>query len=613
MKNVSALFILLFIALGLSAQSTYPIRTDTLKVYTGSTTPGAGGELLLQNASRTVLNGVLTNINTRGNTEFRNLTLTNTGNVTTGSILGITGQSTVALPWLKPYMDTLYTTGSNLTYRKNGNTYNIAVPVNTYTAGNLLTLTGNQFNLGGTSTGSTILSNGSNPFNMFGIDGSGGISTFAQNNASDATNQLIGTSPGGNLISELDNNYAQTSILSSDISNDRRSGVSVEASQASLFATSNYSSSPQNTGLFISQGASSFTDNINFKGLSYPFNYAANNTSDPRWLVDKGYVDSIAGSPYTIGNLLTNTAGTLELGGTATKATGLLLQTFGLNVQGSNVAGSSIALDVNGSSTPAVNINGQNAAHTTRTGFTVDVANISFNSIDDVGFKQARFTTSPTATQMAFLTNTNTVPTAAQLLFNSAGNIMTDNINATGLSYAINYAQNNGSRPRWIVDKGYVDSLTTATQNYKPMRDFYADTSTTSTTPGVYQALYRLFIPPNSITTNGQKVVARYGGEYAANANSKGLEMIIGGTVVGANSDVQDNPGWQVNVSMVRTGTSTARVSYQADGYSVTATLTGLDFTTAIQFDLYGAGGGTAGDVTAQYGSVTWISAAPPL
>lgn len=152
---------------------------------------------------------------------------------------------------------------------------------------------------------------------------------------------------------------------------------------------------------------------------------------------------------------------------------------------------------------------------------------------------------------------------------------------------------------------------TPTTQNYMPLRDFYADTSNTSTTPNTYTALYRYNIPGNFLTAVGQKISARYGGIYAVNANSKGLAMVVNGTQVGANSYTPSQPGWQVNVTLIRTGSNSVRVSYNADAYSADVDITGINFASGFQFDLWGAGGGAAGDVTAKQGTITWIAAAP--
>src|SRR5881628_2562361 len=76
-----------------NTQNLFEIRTDTLKVYNPN---GSSAELELQNSTRKVVNGVLTNIDTNGLTQFKKLQLVNVGD--TG--IGIVGQDTLTIPSL---------------------------------------------------------------------------------------------------------------------------------------------------------------------------------------------------------------------------------------------------------------------------------------------------------------------------------------------------------------------------------------------------------------------------------------------------------------------------------------------------------------------------------
>lgn len=290
MKRIIFFLFTIFICLKGYAQSIYPIRTDTLKVYTGSVTPGAGGELLLQNASRTVLNGLLTNINGRGNTVFRNLVLNKTESLTTGTILGITDQDTIGLPWVKPYMDTMYFSGGDLLYEKNGNTYTLPVPLS-FSAGNLLTLAGSTLNLGGTATGATSLVLGFNGLTTDGSDASS--NTISQQiNASSAANYiLIGTTPAGtNSTFILDG--TNNTLNSTDGVNNRVSTVGTSTSNSQIAYSINTNTVPNTSQLAINRFYNRLTDHINYVGFIYGDNYAAN--AGDRWLTDKGYVDSLS-------------------------------------------------------------------------------------------------------------------------------------------------------------------------------------------------------------------------------------------------------------------------------------------------------------------------------
>lgn len=83
----------------------YNLRADTLKVYNPD---GKGAELQLENSTKKVVNGLLTNTDTNGLTQFRKLDLVNVG--TTG--LGIVGQDTITLDKLQYYLPI---TGGNVT------------------------------------------------------------------------------------------------------------------------------------------------------------------------------------------------------------------------------------------------------------------------------------------------------------------------------------------------------------------------------------------------------------------------------------------------------------------------------------------------------------------
>jgi hypothetical protein len=91
---VSFLFVLLKTSCTRIQQPTnlFEIRTDTLKVYNPH---GGGAELMLKNSTKKVINGVLTNIDTNGLTQFRTLDLipVSGGNITgkTNIIVGTDG------------------------------------------------------------------------------------------------------------------------------------------------------------------------------------------------------------------------------------------------------------------------------------------------------------------------------------------------------------------------------------------------------------------------------------------------------------------------------------------------------------------------------------------
>lgn len=600
--------ILIFFSLPIFCQSTYPIRADTVYMYSGSTAPGAGAELLLQNGSRTVVNGLLTNINGRGNTQFRNLVLTNNGSTVTGSILGITGQGTIALPWLKPYVDTIYFSAGLLHYVKNGNTYDLTLPVApVYTAGNLLTKTGGDvFELGGTATRATTLTLAANPYQISANQGVNGTAVFNMNNLSVAGIQLSATI--GNLSTSVSTSGNSVEAITGDNVNLTQSRVFGNGSQQLISVSSNVGVGQKTSQLLLGQSFNQFSDGINSVGLSYALNYASNNGVNDRWLTDKRYVDStIAANAYLAGELLTLNGHVFSLGGTATQNDTLKMERNEFHIT---------AFD-DGAGTTDFSVAGGLAA--TSQMYSSDAVGDQFAYIrnsnglndisaqDDINHKVTHSTIDAGRAIIQVRTNTSTTNTTTTFEMGETRNVFTDGIHVSGISYGDNYAANNTSNPRWLTDKRYVDSL----MAYIPLKNYYADTANTSATPGTYTVLYQFTIPANRLSGVGQSITARYGGTYAANSNEKGLEMMINGTVVGANSLIPVGPGFQVNVTMVRTGASTARVSYQADAYSQDVDLSGINFSAGFRFDLWGAGGGAVSDVIANQGNIAWIAAAP--
>jgi hypothetical protein len=118
------------------------------------------------------------------------------------------------------------------------------------------------------------------------------------------------------------------------------------------------------------------------------------------------------------------------------------------------------------------------------------------------------------------------------------------------------------------------------------------------------------------MANNGEKIVAEYSGIYAANGNTKSLQVFVNGTGISTNTSTANAGSWYLRILMIRTGTTTARVvtNFRATGTGdpTCYDLTGLDFTTAITFAIWGASGsGTVGDITAKLGSIKWEAAAP--
>jgi hypothetical protein len=104
-------------------QQIYQIRADSVRIYNVCDT----AELILENRTQGV-SGFLFNKG-RGRTEFRKVRLEKIGN----SQIAISGQDTLDLSTLPGLagVDTIYRSGDNIVYKKNGQQYSIATPAGT--------------------------------------------------------------------------------------------------------------------------------------------------------------------------------------------------------------------------------------------------------------------------------------------------------------------------------------------------------------------------------------------------------------------------------------------------------------------------------------------------
>jgi hypothetical protein len=104
----------------LAQQHVYQIRADSVRIYSACDT----AELIIENKTRDTLGFLFNKGN--GRTEFRKLQLQTIG----GNAIAITGQDTLQLGTIiKTAVDTLYTSGTTLYYRKTNGTV-VTVPLN---------------------------------------------------------------------------------------------------------------------------------------------------------------------------------------------------------------------------------------------------------------------------------------------------------------------------------------------------------------------------------------------------------------------------------------------------------------------------------------------------
>lgn len=159
----------------------------------------------------------------------------------------------------------------------------------------------------------------------------------------------------------------------------------------------------------------------------------------------------------------------------------------------------------------------------------------------------------------------------------------------------------------------------TAAQVGAPYRIAAFDTDALSTA-GVETTLYTCTVAANQLSAEFQTLDAIFSGNYTATlfTVSEQVNAYFAGTQILTPSNI-GTPGslvsWWLSITVMRTGTSTARVAVfyadAANNGTVNETdLTGLDFTTTNTLYITGLSTGTGaanGDVTAKLGRVMFI------
>lgn len=93
-----------------------------------------------------------------------------------------------------------------------------------------------------------------------------------------------------------------------------------------------------------------------------------------------------------------------------------------------------------------------------------------------------------------------------------------------------------------------------------PLR-FGVDVSTTGNAAGATSTLYSSTLPGGSLENNGDALVLRARGAFAANGNAKTLNVVFGGTTVAIFSSTYNNLVWDIEVLIVRLS-STSQALY---------------------------------------------------
>jgi len=147
------------------------------------------------------------------------------------------------------------------------------------------------------------------------------------------------------------------------------------------------------------------------------------------------------------------------------------------------------------------------------------------------------------------------------------------------------------------------------------LKDFYSDVNNVSTTE---TDLLTYTTVANRLNANGEKIISNFSGTFNDVTASSQLKLYFAGTLIGDTGTLTMSVtgAWVTNVSIIRTGTTTARAvvnistpSASTASYTKYTSLTGLTFTgTNIIKITATASGATGGndDITATYGNIIW-------
>ena len=231
---------------------------------------------------------------------------------------------------------------------------------------------------------------------------------------------------------------------------------------------------------------------------------------------------------------------------------------------------------------------------------TATTGDIWFASATDTWTKRNVFNTTPTAlihfkagtasassSPLKFTTGTvNTTPEAGTHEFNGAHYFTSTAINRVGVGGAI------------------VDFIADVNNSGTGETDLLTYTTKAST-----------------LSTNGEKLMATYGGTFSDATATTQLKVLFGGTTIfdsGALT-LTATGSWKVDVTIIRTGTTTVRSIVNMNTGSATITtyttetdVTGLTLTNTNILKITGTaggGGGGSNDITAKLGSIFWYPA----
>lgn len=151
--------------------------------------------------------------------------------------------------------------------------------------------------------------------------------------------------------------------------------------------------------------------------------------------------------------------------------------------------------------------------------------------------------------------------------------------------------------------------------------DDFADVNNTTTTE---TDLYTHTIIANTLSTNGDKLLARYAGKFNDLTATCQLRIYFGGTLIGDTGLLTVSSltaDWSAEVFIIRTGTTTVRADVKiftpgtgTASYTNETDMTGLTLSSTNILKITGTAAGASGgssDITAKLGTISFIPSAP--
>ena len=180
------------------------------------------------------------------------------------------------------------------------------------------------------------------------------------------------------------------------------------------------------------------------------------------------------------------------------------------------------------------------------------------------------------------------------------------------------HLQNLGNNQLAITGQDTV-TLSYSSLGPAPLKDFYVNQPSTSRSVGSFEDIFSYNIPAGKLTRIGDKIWATYTGESLASfTETKSIAIVIGSTRISIELQISatTTASWKVDMLLMRTGASTARVvtvsnrAATVTGATQIIDLGNLNFTSSIPCTLQVAGGAVPGGITGRMGNVRYEPAA---